>query len=130
MGNRRSEGFVLMEKELFIQGTSEPLQQAREYVEKKKDEIISLKDRNRFHHMPEVGWMNDPNGFSVYDGEYHLFYQYFPYDVKWGPMHWGHVKSKDLIKWEYLPVALAPDQSYETGGCSQEVRSRWMENMY
>lgn len=117
MGNRRSEGFVLMEKELFIQGTSEPLQQAREYVEKKKDEIISLKDRNRFHHMPEVGWMNDPNGFSVYDGEYHLFYQYFPYDVKWGPMHWGHVKSKDLIKWEYLPVALAPDQSYETGGC-------------
>ncbi len=76
MGNRRSEGFVLMEKELFIQGTSEPLQQAREYVEKKKDEIISLKDRNRFHHMPEVGWMNDPNGFSVYDGEYHLFYQY------------------------------------------------------
>ena len=108
---------MFIEKEQLLQGTSEKLQQARDYVESKKDEILSLKERNQFHHMPEVGWMNDPNGFSVYQGEYHLFYQYFPYDVKWGPMHWGHVKSRDFIMWEYLPVAMAPDQEYETGGC-------------
>lgn len=108
---------MLMEKQSFIAGTSEELKKARLYVEKNKGKIISLKERNRFHHMPEVGWMNDPNGFSVYDGAYHLFYQYFPYDVQWGPMHWGHVKSKDLIKWEYQPVALAPDQPYDSGGC-------------
>ena len=108
---------MVVTNDQLLQQTSDELKKAREYVASKKDEIISLKERNTFHHMPEVGWMNDPNGFSVYQGEYHLFYQYFPYDVKWGPMHWGHVKSRDLIKWEYLPVAMAPDQSYETGGC-------------
>ncbi len=108
---------MFIQQEQLLRGTSEKLQQARDYVANKKEEILSLNERNRFHHMPEVGWMNDPNGFSVYQGEYHLFYQYFPYDVKWGPMHWGHAKSRDLIKWEYLPIAMAPDQDYETGGC-------------
>lgn len=108
---------TMMEKIILIDEMSEKLKKAQAYVELKKDEISNLKERNHFHLMPEVGWMNDPNGFSVYQGEYHLFYQYFPYDVKWGPMHWGHAKSKDLIKWEYIPVAMAPDQVYETGGC-------------
>ena len=52
--------------------------------------------------------MNDPNGFSFYQGKYHLFYQYFPYNTVWGPCHWGHAVSEDLIHWEYLPATLAP----------------------
>ena len=114
---------MFIEKEQLLQGTSEKLQQARDYVESKKDEILSLKERNQFHHMPEVGWMNDPNGFSVYQGEYHLFYQYFPYDVKWGPMHWGHVKSRDFIKWEYLPAVSYTHLTLPTN--SKMCRSRW-----
>ena len=53
--------------------------------------------------------MNDPNGMVYYKGVYHLFFQYYPNDIVWGPMHWGHAISKDLLHWKQLPIALYPD---------------------
>lgn len=70
-----------------------------------------------YHLTAGVGWLNDPNGFAPYKGEYHLFYQYYPYDVNWGPMHWGHAKTRDFIRWEKLPCALAPEDSFDACGC-------------
>ena len=66
--------------------------------------------RPQFHFSPEEKWMNDPNGLVYHHEIYHLFYQYYPEDIVWGPMHWGHAISKDLISWEHKPIALFPDE--------------------
>ena len=95
---------------------SDKLKKARDF-EAHYGPFIKDKNRPAYHLTPTIGWMNDPNGFSLYKGEYHLFYQYHPYDTKWGPMHWGHVKTKDFIHWERLPAAMAPDMDYDRNGC-------------
>ncbi|KOB75473.1 Fructosidase [Operophtera brumata] len=64
-----------------------------------------------------MGWMNDPNGFCIYEEYYHLFYQYNPESsLVPGIAHWGHARSKDLFNWEHLPIALYPDQWYDKSG--------------
>ncbi len=95
---------------------SQALREARRYEEAAGNRIKE-EERPAFHLSVRTGWMNDPNGFSYYDGAYHLFYQYYPYECQWNFMHWGHAVSKDLLHWEYLPAALAPDQGYDRDGC-------------
>jgi fructan beta-fructosidase len=72
-------------------------------------ESTGEKYRPEYHFTPPSGWMNDPNGMVYLDGEYHLFYQHYPDTTIWGPMSWGHAISKNLVNWEHLPIALAPD---------------------
>ncbi len=74
--------------------------------------------RLKYHFEPARGWMNDPNGLIYFKGKYHAFFQHNPYAPVWGPMHWGHAVSDDLLTWKELPIALYPDQPYEnSGGC-------------
>ncbi len=70
-----------------------------------------------YHLSVPAGWLNDPNGFGFFAGKYHLFYQFHPYDSVWGPMHWGHWTSEDLVRWQELPAAMAPDSVFDDYGC-------------
>jgi len=95
---------------------SEKLQKVRQF---ESDYLKNVDESKRpsFHLTGSVGWINDPNGFSLYKDEYHLFYQSHPYTRSWGPMHWGHVKTNDFVRWERLDTAMAPDQPYDEEGC-------------
>lgn len=72
--------------------------------------------KDTLHLKAPGNWINDPNGFIYYRGEYHLFYQHFPYAPRWGTMHWGHAVSRDLVHWEHQGVALFPTKSYDQNG--------------
>lgn len=83
-----------------------------------KVQLTSEKFRLGYHVMAPSGWINDPNGFCYFKGYYHIFYQYYPYSENVGsPMHWGHARSKDLIHWETLPIALTPGDPEDKDGC-------------
>lgn len=96
------------------------LDKAEQSVSRMKDLVAKDPMRLKYHFMAPAYWINDPNDLIYYRGEYHMFYQHHPYSAQWGAMHWGHAKSKDLVHWEHLPIALAPSESYdldEKGGC-------------
>ena len=103
---------------------SQILRDARKY-EETMERGIDERLRPGFHLSARVGWMNDPNGFSFYKGEYHLFYQYHPYNCQWGPMHWGHAVSTDLLHWRYLPAALALRQIMTGTDVFPEAQPYW-----
>lgn len=73
--------------------------------------------RPRYHFLPPANWMNDPNGTIYHNGYYHLFYQHNPYADGWDHMHWGHARSRDLVHWEHLPIALWPSQELGESHC-------------
>ena len=102
-----------------------PMDYSIERADEKQKKCLSIMEasefekskRPAFHLASPCGWINDPNGFSFFNNKCHLFFQYHPYSNKWGPMHWGHAVTSDLLRWNFLEPALAPDSSFDRGGC-------------
>ncbi len=80
-------------------------------------DVQKVQKMQKIHLKAPNNWINDPNGFIYYKGEYHLFYQYFPYAVQWGSPFWGHAVSKDLVNWRHLDIALLPTVRGDQNGC-------------
>ena len=83
----------------------------------------------QWHYRPEKNWINDPNGLVQYQGWYHMFYQYNPHGDQWGDIHWGHARSRDLLTWETLPIALTPNAAKGelhcfSGGCCKDEQGK------
>ena len=86
--------------------------------------------RPQLHFTAPQNWMNDPNGLIYYQGQYHLFYQCFPYSTQWGRMHWGHAVSKDLVNWEEKGIALFPSKTDDRSGCFSGSAIEYKDKMY
>lgn len=89
----------------------------RDYVRKLADYCQSSGHRPAFHLTPPCGLMNDPNGLAYYEGNYHIFYQWYPFEASHGMKHWGHFISKDLASFEPSREILIPTEEYEKNGC-------------
>lgn len=98
---------------------SDFLEKACQEVADKAKKIAGHPFRQTYHFEVPSGWCNDPNGFSFQRGEYHLFYQHMPYNAHPADfvMYWGHAKSRDLVHWEDLPIAIGPENTYDQKGC-------------
>lgn len=81
--------------------------QINEFISKTSKQV-NKQFRQKYHMMPTVGWMNDPNGLIYFGGKYHLFYQYNPFDAKPATMLWGHSTSSDLVHFCDEKVAIVP----------------------
>lgn len=81
-----------------------------------KEDLFEGCFRQKLHLMPPVGWLNDPNGLCQFEGLYHAFFQYSPFDVNGGVKMWGHAVSENMIQWEYKGPALYPDQPFDCHG--------------
>ncbi|MBE5808868.1 MAG: glycoside hydrolase family 32 protein [Clostridiales bacterium] len=70
--------------------------------------------RPTMHYAPPTGWINDPNGLLYENGTWHLFAQHNPAEPVWGPMHWRHATSTDLLNWQDQGIAMYPDEKLGT----------------
>lgn len=93
-----------------VRGAEDPIERAMESVRAAIPRAAADPERPVYHFHPPANWHNDPNGTIFYRGWHHLFYQFNPYGSTWGHMHWGHARSRDLVNWEHLPIALAPSE--------------------
>ncbi|KAJ8727851.1 hypothetical protein PYW08_016236 [Mythimna loreyi] len=102
-------------KQTFAESAAKTI--VKTYI-REKNQTIKSSYRLYYHVAAPVGWINYPNGFSYHKGEYHLFYQFYPYDSHEGPLHWGHMVSPNLVDWVHLPTTLVPDNSQYFSDCT------------
>ncbi len=88
-----------------------------EQLKQLHDSIEKSSYRCEYHIQTVTGLMNDPNGFSYYDHQWHLFYQWFPYGAVHGMKHWYHVVSDDLVHWKNIGLGMKPTLNYDNFGC-------------
>lgn len=81
-----------------------------------QEQVNSSIWRQTYHIQPSTGLLNDPNGFSYYNGEYHLFYQWFPLGTEHGMKYWYHLKSQDCVRWEDVGIGIVPGDTYDSHG--------------
>ncbi len=59
------------------------------------------KYRQVYHFTAPYGWFSKNMGSFYINGEYHMFYQYYPYGRIWGKTAIAHASGPNLFEWSY-----------------------------
>lgn len=109
-GHINADHFMLSDRPKVLPAHNDALTSAVASVSEARARVNSDSTRPIYHFLAPANWMNDPNGPIFFKGYYHMYYQHNPYGDDWGHMHWGHARSRDLVFWKHLPVALWPSK--------------------
>ncbi|HXG46495.1 MAG TPA: glycoside hydrolase family 32 protein, partial [Methylomirabilota bacterium] len=111
-GHINADHFILSDRHRVTPYATPAITRAMTSVAEATPRVQDDPQRPIYHFLAPAQWMNDPNGPLFHNGYYHLFYQYNPFGDQWGHMHWGHARSRDLVTWKHLPIALAPAKEH------------------
>lgn len=91
-----------------------------DWTENEKHKIIENKAKSpwlaSYHLEPKTGLLNDPNGFSYFNGKFQLFYQNWPFGAAHGLKQWVHTESSDLVHFKETGITLEPDHAHDSHG--------------
>ena len=85
-------------------------------IQKINENVKSSPWHPSYHIEAKTGLLNDPNGFSFFNGKYTLFYQNWPFGAAHGLKSWVHMESSDLVHFSETGTVLYPDTPNESHG--------------
>jgi beta-fructofuranosidase len=95
------------------------LEECNGFLRDHTDNFFIDRYRLGYHLSSPCGWMNDPHNPILFQGQYHVFFNLFPYEAEgFRPKFWGHAVSEDMVDFTFLPCALAPDSDLDKNGCA------------
>ncbi|HEW8896893.1 sucrose-6-phosphate hydrolase, partial [Streptococcus pneumoniae] len=102
----------------------------QEEIQHIKENMAQSPWHTHYHVEPKTGLLNDPNGFSYFDGKWILFYQNFPFGAAHGLKSWAQLESDDLVHFKETGIKVLPDTPLDSHGAYSGSAMQFGDNLF